>query len=382
MNSINSKYRKAVRIQTLVCGLLFSIFSFVYLLVFQCDVLEALHFSLAHGKTHFSPLGSALVMTLTLLLLTWGVNAIISFKGRYHSLAYMPAFFVLMAISDIGKDVYINGGNATWLWLLPTLIIGFIGISFTCRKIFHARLNTTISPAGLIGSNLLFLLVGCLATLNVGNTNEVFHHELMTERYLREKNYISAMKVGERSLETSQTLTALRALAMSNAGQLGERLFTYPQRFKASGLFLPKDSLQTLRYTNDSIYIHLGARPYSGGSNLNYLHDLCYEEKGKFTALHYYLSALLLEKRLDTFANVINDFFEQGELLPRHFQEAIIIYQETNPSYPFVVTDSTLIEKYSIYKNRKTEFKSKTHEKNQMRRKYGDTYWWYYDYQE
>lgn len=50
----------------------FSLFSFVYLYVFQRDVLEALHFSLAHGKTTFAPMASALVITLILLLLRWG----------------------------------------------------------------------------------------------------------------------------------------------------------------------------------------------------------------------------------------------------------------------------------------------------------------------
>ena len=74
---IHKNYKKAARIQTVVCGFLFSIFSFIYLYVFQCDVLEALHFSLAHGKTHFAPLPSAIIITLILLLLRWGVNSLL-----------------------------------------------------------------------------------------------------------------------------------------------------------------------------------------------------------------------------------------------------------------------------------------------------------------
>ena len=65
----NAFYKKTARIMIAVCGLLFSLFSFVYLYVFQRDVLEALHFSLAHGKTTFAPIASALVITLILLLL-------------------------------------------------------------------------------------------------------------------------------------------------------------------------------------------------------------------------------------------------------------------------------------------------------------------------
>ena len=381
MTKINSIHQKAVRIQVVVCGLLFSIFSFVYLFVFQRDILEALHFSLANGKTHFSPLGSALVMMLTLLLLTWGVNSIVKFKGRYHALAYMPSFFVLMAMSDVGRDVYVNGGNTTWQWLLPILICAFTGGAFLCKKAIQSEQNDNDSTASLLGSNLLFLLLGSLGTVCIGNTDSTFHHELQAERYLREKDYSNALRVGDRSLDASRTLTALRAFSLSHVGQVGEKLFTYPQYFGADGLFLADDSLQTLRYTNDSIYENLGARPYSGESQLVYLSNLCYQERGRYIALDYFLSALLLEKKIDSFAEAVNDFFEPGDSLPLHFREAMLIYQDQHTETAFVCTDSLLIDKFSAYKQRKTDFKSKIEETNQMHREFGNTYWWYYDYQ-
>ena len=49
--STNIHKRRTARILTVVCGLLFSAFSFVYLAFFQKEVLEALHYSLAQGKT-------------------------------------------------------------------------------------------------------------------------------------------------------------------------------------------------------------------------------------------------------------------------------------------------------------------------------------------
>ena len=382
MTKINSLYQKAVRIQFVVCGLLFSLFSFVYLFVFQRDVLEALHFSLAHGNTHFNPLGSVLVIMLTLLILAWGVNYIVRFQGKFHALAYIPSFFVLMAMSDIGRDVYMNGGNTMWQWLLPTLVGGFTGISFLCKHLFQVNQDTDVTVTQLLNYNLVTLLVGSVVTVCVGASNASLHHELEIERHLREKNYNEALKVGERSLETTRTLTALRALALSHTGQLGDKLFTYPQYFGADGLFLPEDSLQILRYTNDSIYNFLGARPYSGGNRLIYLSNLCYDERGNFTALDYYLTALLLEKRIDSFAEAVVAFYEPEDSLATHYREAILMYQTIHPDFAYAVKDSSFINKYSIYTNRKTEFRSKTEEKNRMRREYGDTYWWYYDYQE
>ena len=68
---IHKNYKKAARIQTAVCGFL-SIFSFIYLYVFQCDVFKALHFSLAHSETQFALLPSAIIITLILLFITLG----------------------------------------------------------------------------------------------------------------------------------------------------------------------------------------------------------------------------------------------------------------------------------------------------------------------
>lgn len=53
MSSNNSlSYKRAARILTVACGLLFSIFSIVYLFVLQKDVVGALHYSCQIGRAH------------------------------------------------------------------------------------------------------------------------------------------------------------------------------------------------------------------------------------------------------------------------------------------------------------------------------------------
>lgn len=108
-NYVNIPYKKTDRAMIGVCGLLFSAFSFVYLYVFQRDVLEALHFSLAHGKTQFAPLASAAVLTLVLVLLRWGINSLLGLKGYIRSLSYLPSFLILYALTDLGRNVYVPG---------------------------------------------------------------------------------------------------------------------------------------------------------------------------------------------------------------------------------------------------------------------------------
>ena len=379
---IYTAYKKAARIQAVVCGFLFSVFSFVYLYVFQRDVLEALHFSLAHGKTHFVPLASAFIITFILILLRWGVNSLLKLKGNIRAISYFPSFLILGALTDAGKDVYVYNHPSSWGWLLPLVLVAYALIAYWLRQIFKKRLNNEGSPVALMNSNLLIMVAFSLMTAMIGNTNRDFHHELEAERYLRSHQYIEALKVGEKSLKVTRTMTVLRSIAMSHAGVLGEELFAYPQYYRSDGLFFANDSAQTLRYTNDSIYYLLGVRPYTGEDRMEFLRNICYKGTGKYTALDYYLSALLLEKQIDTFGKALADFYETEDTLPRYYQEAILVYRESHPDCQFAVNDSTLIKRYGDYHKRKADFSSPIEEQNRMRREFGDTYWWYFDYQE
>ena len=66
--------KRTARILTVACGLLFFAFSFVYLYIFQRDVVEALHFYLADGKTQYAPFWTAFILSAILLLLRWGIT--------------------------------------------------------------------------------------------------------------------------------------------------------------------------------------------------------------------------------------------------------------------------------------------------------------------
>lgn len=375
-------YEKAARIQTVVCGLLFSIFSFTYLYVFQRDILEAVHYSLAHGKTHFAPFASAVVITFVLILLRWGVNSLLGLKGMVRAVSYFPSFLILGALTDIGRSIYMDSYHGYWLWLLPLVLLVFIGTVYVLRRIFRLQLNKEYSLTVLVNSNLLILLVLGFMVIGLGNTDRAFHYELSVERRIREKQYDKALEVGEHSLDATRTLTALRAYALAHVGQMGDRLFAYPQYYKSEGLFFKGDSLADLRYTNDSIYTFLGVRPYEGESKLLFLRHICYRETGKYTSLDYYLSALLLDKRLEEFASAMCDFNSDSTHIPRYYGEALVMYQDIHPDHTCLQADSTVVERYAAYKARRKEFASPVEERNRMRREFGDTYWWYYDYQE
>ena len=114
---------------------------------------------------------------------------------------------------------------------------------------------------------------------------------------------------------------------------------------------------------------------------MSFLRRICYKESGKFTALDYYLSALLLEKDVNEFAATLKDLYEPADTLPRYYKEALAIYADRYQTDDLAgKVDSLLITRYQDYKKEK-QFTSPTEERNRMRREYGDTYWWYFDYQ-
>lgn len=375
---IHATYKRTVRTMIIACGILFSVFSFVYLYVFQRYVLEAVHFTLSEGKTHFAPLPSALVITALLLLLRCAVNGFLKLRGNIRSLSYLPSFLVLCALTSVGRGIYMQQYRTVWVWLLPLLIVLFLLVGYGVRRLFRSYTVEESQPIKLVNCNLAVLLLMCLMTVWVGNTDRSFHHELEAEHYLRMRNYDAALQVGSHTGEATQTLTALRALALSHSRKIGAELFRYPQAYGAEGLFFPNDSLQTLRYTNDSVYYHIGVRPYRGESHVHLLHDACYKDSvGKYTALDYYLAALLLDKRLDAFAEALNDFYSLDDL-PRYYDEALTLYQALHPSVPAFVTDSTSLKRYDAYVQLKAETPA-AERGNRTRQAYGDTYWWYFD---
>lgn len=378
---IVSLYRKTARIMIVVCGLLFSVFSFVYLYVFQREVLEALHYSLAHGKTHFAPMASAVVITLILLLVRWGVNCLLGLKGYVRALAYVPSFLILCALTDVGRDVYTSSYHSCWPWLLPLLIAVFIAVAYWLRGILRVQLNNEENTMGIVNGNLFILVALCVMTVLCGNTDRTFHHELQAEHYLRKHEYGKVLSVGKKSLEASRTLTALRAMAMVKSGTMGERLFDYPQYYGSEGLFFADDSLETLRYTNDSIYYLLGARSYRGEQRMVFLRNICYKGTGKYTSLDYYLSALLLDKNLNEFAEAVNDFYEPEDTLPRFYREAMVLYWSQHADSVSLKKDTAYVRRFAEYREKEKEYASAKERENWMRRYYGDTYWWYFDYQ-
>lgn len=377
---IQTKSQRAARILTVACGLLFGAFCFVYLYIFQKDAMEALHYSLSLGKTEYAPMATALVFTLVLLLLRWGVNALLGLKGMLRELSYFPSFLILGMMTDVDYSIYQEGISSTWMWLFPLLMAGYIVLAFVLRRMYRMWFDVNVDAGMVAFGNLTIFLLLCFMTMGIGNTDIHFHHELGVERAIRQSDYAEARKIGAKVMDPSRTLSALRAYAMSKEGTLGEFLFEYPQAYAAEGLLLQAGSTKVLRVTPDSLHSYLGNRPQAGERTLDFFQRICCEETGNHTTLEYYLSALLLEKQLGKFYETYHQLYTEADSIPRYYKEALFLYEKLHPSVEPSVQDEALEQQWQEYQASRQELSQGKGEANFMRRIHGTTYWWYYQY--
>lgn len=379
------KYNKsAARLSNLVCGLLFIIFSMVYLAVFQKDLLEAIHFSVDKGNTGFHILPAAIIVTVILLILEWGLNLLMRLRGSFQALAYLPSFLGLVTMTGFGRDLYTGGFSHAWWWLMPLITVIYVSIVVLIRRKIRATTMTGQNPLNMTIWNVLLMLAMCICTICMGNTDRYFHNELRMESLMAKGKNDEALKVAAKSLKATRTMTALRMLAMTKEGKTGDMLFKYPQNFREGGMFFDSDSSKTLRFTNDSIYAFLGEQPRYGENRMEYLKRLSQNGDSCMAARTYYLAGLMLEKRLEEFSKSLEEFGWKGDSLQRYFAEAALMYKNMNPQWKYEIQpkDSVCYKIFEEYRNRQNDsYKSDIEEKNKMRLEFGDTFWWYYDYQ-
>ena len=377
----NKNRRRTARIIAVASGLLFSAFSFTYLSVFQKDVMEALHYSLAQGKTVYAPWMSAVLITVVLLVLRWAVNALVGLKGPLKALSYFPSCLLLGVLTDVGHNVYHGGGiSDTWGWMLPLCLVLYGVLGWLLARAARLWLNPEMPDIWVVNSNFMTLLMLCFMTIGIGNTNVHFHHELQVEEALRKQDYGRALLVAEKTMDPSRNLTALRAYAMSRQGTMGEDLFRYPQLYGAAGLLMGTSDEKALRLNADSLSVYLGAKPALGEPALTFFRRICEEESGNYTTLDYYLSALLLEKKLDEFVRAFDELYTVRDTIPYYYRQALFLDSKMHPSAVTDSADVALEELWGKYLQKQQELSGQRGEANYMRREFGDTYWWYYQY--
>lgn len=370
------KYDTPLRI---ICAVLFATFSFLYIYMFQGELLALVQDHLSKGKTTNNAFVTALLITLLLMALQYFLNKLGKLHGCYEAVSYLPACLILALIARVD-------GSLTYSWVhwvialiaVAVIYVLVVWIDRNTLQLRDIRLLKQLTPnLGLLA--VMFVLTGWY-----GNDTPAEKMELAAWKYTHSGEYDKVLAVGLKSEDCNATLTALRNLALAKTGQLGNKLFAYPQPYGADGLLLSRYNVQTPEYGAKEFYRLLGDTPY-GGERSGAFYKRMMQKKDSAYCRELYGAALLLDKDLEGFVALTVDRIQLAKSLtavPVHYQEAWMVYNEQHPFHPVTfIPDSAVAQRHQEYLSlREANAADPIALQNFCKRKFGDTYWYYYDF--
>lgn len=363
-----------------LCAILFAVFSFLFVAKSQSVLLELLYEKVATGKLQYNAYVVGGVISAFLTIFALWLNRFTGFKREWTAFSFMPSALILAFITDIDRSLYIGGYDyLKWIIVLAVGIFAYAAFSFVLRRMLFAKIkNIAMSANRIIWRNLilfviLFSLVGFLS-----NNEENFKREALVASYYKKGDTENALKVGYRSNVASHSLTVQRAYILSEGGMLGEKLFEYPQYYGAEGLIPAKEQVSPL--VPDSVFALIGASPLPGEKAMDVFKRALKNDKVIPVVKDYYLSALLLDRKIVEFVDNIKILYPETDAtdLPKHYQEALMLYSSINGDS--VNINSAIQEHYNAFKALEAEHEDIFVRANYLRRHFGRTYWWYYLY--
>ena len=422
MNYNNPIPKRTAAFISLSCRVLFCLFSFLYLLCIQNELLAEAHYVYSGGQTGYSALWGATVITMLLLLIQMTVEYFVRFSGRWYALSFFPSFLVLSMFCCLNPDVFENFSFGAWAWWGPILIIlyaGFIYISsyFPDNSIVEQDYHS----GRYLWPNYLILLVMICISASFRKVSDVQMYEYKTERLLVDDNYDEAWQVGIESLETSPRLNQLRCYALAQKYQLGEHLFDYPQLYGLRGLIDIDDTCSLYRFGSRQICAALGMMPDSimdGVLHQVPLTDMEYIEyvfqsdtthennivtENNMNPLRdnptihqklvreYYLCSKLLNRDIKDFSEALKRYYDitnhaRISTLPKAYREALILEASMiGEDSLSQFCDTAMLSLYRGYLDLRHEYGSDSltvERRNYTRRQFGNTLWWFLDNEE
>ena len=340
----------------IACIMAFCVFSFAYLFFYQQDVLAAAQHVLSEGKTHYGRTVGAILITITLCLLQWGVASFVKLDKWAYALTFFPSLLVLTVITDVSPVIHKGFSFGGWWVAVPLALAVFY---WTARQIINNKVTAMTHTTWLrdlwVALALMvtqFLLVGFFS-----NSQDVFHYRMRMESLIAEGKYDKALKVGRRSISTDASLTMLRAYALARRDMLGEQFFHYPVECTSRQLLPDGDEVCTLIISDTLINDFAKSRPAS---------------------VQYRLMGYLVDRDLEHFAALAKRLYPDT-IMPRHYAEAMLLYKFYSGK-PIPEGENHVVETdFQNFRQVERQYPKEV-APNYLRREFGNTYWYYYKY--
>lgn len=379
MKSHNEK--KMQRRISLICSVFFVAYSFTFIAIHQAPLLEMFYDKVATGKLIYNRYVSATVITAILAILALRIQKTAKFQREWVALSFLPSSMILAFITDIDRQL-LSGSKTytTWIIIFAITILLLILASYILRRVLVEKIrNYKTDEKRIVCSNILILAILFCITGTLSGNDENLRNEASAYHHYKHGNLDAALSVAKKSLTASHELTAARTFYMAQQGCLGERLFTYPQYYGAEGLLPANQAITVLQA--DTIICSIETMRNSNEKALDYLRRAAEKDSTTTIAVEYLLCALLLEKKIKEFADILPKYYNtKNENLPRHYKEALTLYSDINNDFPLPFKDEKMESEYAAMKKMESEINQRHIRNNHIRRNFGKTYWWYYNY--
>ncbi len=362
----------------ILCATYFVLFSFLYLYVFQCDLVLQVQFQASEDAIVYRPLWIAFLPTFLLTMLGLFLSRFLTWLPlRMKACVWFLPFMLLGVLTHWRFPQFGDAGSVPSLFWILLAAFSYVLLLLLARAYGDSsKENGTFFTYAW--PNLLLMLVFAFVNISMSNTDITLHRTLHAARYLSSHKYERVLSSARYERQPSRQLTAMTAMALDKTDQLGERLFAYAQPYGSEGL-IPQLSDTALFFNLPrAVGEHLGYKRGPKTSATFFLEVASQMPKAKPAMRNYLLAAYLLDRDLNKFSDLLLQGDTLSTALPRHYREALLLRQQLYPETQPVLEDSVLNVDFQEFCHLLDKSGTKDEREMECRNRFGATYWYYY----
>lgn len=362
------------------CAVVFIIFCFVYIFFYQSDVLAAAQHVASGGKTRYTPLLGAILITIALKLLQSGIQTVFKLKNKWYWLGYFPSFLILAACTNMPATIEPNYSFEPWLWLLPLLLIVWLAVAILVKR-GQGELSYR-GKEGLFsrktGMNLFLFLIMMLSTCLIGNKNRTFHEQMHVESLISRSEYSDACKAADKFMMGNHNIVVLRAFALAHEGNIGADLFNC-EMVGVNSIKPNQVNISTLIVNKGKMYAEYKRNAdwqlceLLVNKNINAFHDKLIS----FYGLQDFTPNTQSDDKNSTGTKADGDSKKSADSLlrvsysklPEHYKEALSLYAKLHHIARYNSIDEENAKKFLDFM---------ASDMSRRQKVYGKTYWYFY----
>ena len=369
-----------------VCTFVFTLFTFFYLYYYQADLLTVMQHVFSKGQTHYNHFIGAVLITLVLLILQAGVAKMFGKMKIVWALTFVPSAFCLSWLTDVrlsADDGQLEFG--VWAYVLPFALAAYALLVWGSKAsgLSDALGKMLTNSVRNVWISLLVVLLSILLVCFSGNNDKVYHARIHAEQCIIDGDNNGALAVLRGCDGRGDgNFTMLTAYALAREHKLPECLFEYQLGGGSRAMMPDGYAVKFEMLPDSSFYSFLGGCYVQRMSTMRYLDYQRRHRRLNRIAIDYLLCAYLIDRNLDAFAANITKYYSVADTvaLPKHYREALMLYTHMR-STPRVIYKNSVVEAdFQDYQKLEKSISGVCERKTALRETYGNTYWYYYQY--